>query len=495
MEPSPQPPAADDSLLNLVPARFQPLSEAEKKLLRAAPTTDLAVCGPPDLKGAAYDASKADADWGPERVIRADLIRWLCVDEVAKKRVDPSGIGVYGAKISGGLNLVAVVLPFRVVLIHCRLTEDANLEDAQVPLLDLEGSWTHAIQADRLNVRSGIFLRNGFQAEGEVRLLGAQIGGDLTCTGGAFSAFTAQTATVKGNFFWQNIVGSAKTTLDLRNAFVGAIVDDENSWPPHGRLFLNGFAYGHFAGGPTDAETRLKWLALQDPFEPQPYRQLAKVLGERGDDDGAVRVLEEMERLRRGQQDRTRRSRVESWILKESIGYGYNPGLAVWELAGLTALGWIIYRRSYLAGSMVPTDKDAYQSFKSPASKGRPPDHYTRFAPLTYSVENSLPLVKLGQGDRWQPDPEPHSRQAPGGNVAYRLGGERPWPRWLGWLRKFLLWLGLASRTEHDPPPSRFARFGTWPRFLRWFLWFQILLGWLLATLFLAGITGIVRKP
>jgi hypothetical protein len=34
----------------------------------------------------------------------------------------------------------------------------------------------------------------------------------------------------------------------------------------------------------------------------------------------------------------------------------------------------------------------------------------------------------------------------------------------------------------------------TYPKFLRWFLWVQILLGWLLATLFLAGVTGIVRK-
>ena len=38
------------------------------------------------------------------------------------------------------------------------------------------------------------------------------------------------------------------------------------------------------------------------------------------------------------------------------------------------------------------------------------------------------------------------------------------------------------------------SRWGTSPRFLRWFLWLQILLGWLLATLLLAGLTGIIRK-
>jgi hypothetical protein len=62
-----------------------------------------------------------------------------------------------------------------------------------------------------------------------------------------------------------------------------------------------------------------------------------------------------------------------------------------------------------------------------------------------YSLENSLPFVNLGQKDRWMPDPNP------GG--AWRMSA-----------------------------------------FLRWFRWFQVLLGWLLATLFVAGVTGVVRK-
>jgi hypothetical protein len=36
---------------------------------------------------------------------------------------------------------------------------------------------------------------------------------------------------------------------------------------------------------------------------------------------------------------------------------------------------------------------------------------------------------------------------------------------------------------------THYRRLGTSPRFLRWFLWAQILLGWLLATLFVAGFT------
>jgi len=32
------------------------------------------------------------------------------------------------------------------------------------------------------------------------------------------------------------------------------------------------------------------------------------------------------------------------------------------------------------------------------------------------------------------------------------------------------------------------------PGFLRWFRWGQVLLGWLLAALFVAGVTDVVRK-
>src|SRR5690348_4349131 len=109
MESSPQEPLADENLLNLLPAQFQPLSEAEKKLLvsaPAAPPNNRAVCGPNgDDNDPANHPSKADAKWGRERVIRAGLIRWLCVDGDVKDRVDPFGINVFAAKITGPLDL------------------------------------------------------------------------------------------------------------------------------------------------------------------------------------------------------------------------------------------------------------------------------------------------------------------------------------------------------------------------------------------------------
>jgi hypothetical protein len=53
---------------------------------------------------------------------------------------------------------------------------------------------------------------------------------------------------------------------------------------------------------------------------------------------------------------------------------------------------------------------------------------------------------------------------------------------------------GLLSPGDPGKPRSRASRVGTSPNSVRWFLWIQILLGWLLATLFLAGISGIIKK-
>jgi len=370
-----------------------------------------------------------------------------------------------------------------------------------------------ALTADRINVKGSVSLSNAFKAEGTVRLLSAQIGGDLDCHGGTFSGLDAYTATIKGNLFWLDIKNPEGTTLDLRLASVGSIGDDnEKSWPKRGSLFLEGFVYGRVSAGATDAGTRLRWLARQDPFTPQPYRQLAKVLREEGDEGGAVTVLQEMERLRRKEEDHTAAARLESWILKESIGYGYNPGRAVWGIAGLSALAWIIYRRSYLAGSIVPTDKDAYQSFKR---DGRPPADYEVFAPLIYSAENSLPLIRLGQADKWHPAPSSESALSCLSGWPTSLCRRCTWT-WFRWLQRLLvlcglvpdprpenrlrpfqrllIWLGLQRHANPEEKRSRLSRCFTSPRFLHWFLWIQILLAWLLATLFVAGVTGLVRR-
>ena len=100
-------------------------------------------------------------------------------------------------------------------------------------------------------------------------------------------------ATIKGLFVWSRIQNANVVELDLRNASVGSLADDEESWPQKGRLRLDGFEYQRISDSPleedfleaseessgkkyeiniprTDAPTRLKWLDIQPQFRPQP---------------------------------------------------------------------------------------------------------------------------------------------------------------------------------------------------------------------------------
>jgi hypothetical protein len=600
------PQRADDPLL-LARARFGELGHAEVKLLEAALRGEMAWCGPSErYDDPANDPATADT-WGPEREIRADLIRWLCIDREATARIDPRGVRMHAAKVVGPLDLSFADVPFPLGFIRCRLTDDADLSCARIPALNLGGTWTQsitaegiivqgdvflrkgfsaaggvrllgaqiggvfacsggtfnnpgedalsadgvnvqgavflsegfnvegavrlpgaqiggvlvcsggtfknlgkdALTADGVNVKGDVFLREGFSAEGEVwlpgaqvggqldcsggrfknsggealiadsikvkgtvflnegfsaegkvRLLGAQVEGDLYCNGGTFKDLNAEAATIRGALWWQEVEAGKGTKLNLINATAGAVADDEASWPVPGNLDLDGFVYDRFTVGPRDAKKRLEWLARVKWFRLQPYRQLAKVLRETGDSAGARQVLLEMERRHREQEDRSWAARLWSRVLRVTIGYGLKPVLALGWLLAVTVVGFVVFGLGYLGGAVTPTEKEAYTKFQT---DGMTPRHYPRFNALVYSLEYSFPFASLGQKDHWGPNPQD-------------LGCEPAveWP---------------VLEKLRGVPFFWFPK----PYILQVFRLFQIFAGWALATLFVAGLTGIVR--
>jgi hypothetical protein len=313
----------------------------------------------------------------------------------------------------------------------------------------------YALSADGAVVTGTVFLNDGFIAKDDVRLPGIQIGAELGCLGATFvKKLIVEGAVVKGTLYWRNIVNANNMSLSLIGASVGSLADDVNSWPAPGNLELDGFTYRRISGNsPRDAKSRLDWLGRQATFSSQPYQQLANVLRDSGDGDSAKEVLVEMESRRRSTDHWS--EKPGDWIFSW-IGYGYHPMRAAYGLAGLFLLGWLINRRELLGRSMAPTDKDSYDSYKK--QRVLPPN-YPNYWPIIYSLENSTPFVKLGQTDRWQPDPQPDH------DASLRKG-----------------WIGRVCLRVKSP--------SFW---LRGFLWIQILLGWLLATLFVAGVTGLIR--
>ena len=91
--------AASGRLVAMAAAEFSNLTEAERALLVFV---DLKNRAQGDFAHGGTSANPSDptndpahADkWGHEREIRADLIRWLCVDPDASRMVDPAGIRI-----------------------------------------------------------------------------------------------------------------------------------------------------------------------------------------------------------------------------------------------------------------------------------------------------------------------------------------------------------------------------------------------------------------
>lgn len=478
--------AIADQLEALARAEFPDLKIAEVKVVRAATTSSPAQCGPQadaaDLSNhpeysETGDTAKGVAAWGIDREVRADVIRWLCIQEEAKKRVDPRGIQLLGARVTGELDLRHATVSFPVSMVHCRVGP-IFLNGCQIPRLDLDGSYTGSIDADGADIKQSVYLQRAqisgklslnlaqigstltceegrilgdgstsiwadgikvggdvmfragsapFQSTGTVRLVGAEIHGDLDCSGGEFrngsdDALVLERTTIHGELFFTEGF-KVEGRVILSNTSVTAMTDDYTCWPASGQLWLDGFTYTSLE--PNEVNSRLRWLGLDASGATQPYRQLAKTLQDSGNAKGARRVAIAMERKLS--------SKEWSRWLKALIGYGYKPVNAVWLLLALWLIGAFLCSQSYKARMMVPADKDVYVMFK--AGKA-PPAYYPQFQPVVLSLENTFPVIKLGQVDKWQAD----------------------------------------SQST-----------------IRWFIWVQILLGWLFATLFVAGVSGIVQ--
>jgi hypothetical protein len=370
-------------------------------------------------------------------------------------------------------------------------------------IIGIEDSGT-ALKARSIRVNDSVFLGSGFSATGSVDLDGAQIEGILECERGMFESshqegnetdgvsLNARFIRVGDSVFLRNgfcAKGAVKLdkariarrlelddgtfkSLDLIDSFVGSIVDDEAGWPNEGNLSLDGFVYERISGGPIEAIKRLEWLKRQAGFTRQPYRQLAKVLKEAGDDDGWRKVCIEMERrswkLRRGRLVgkspngrakellRTLAAAVAAFFLEVTIGYGYKSMRAIYGLLAVSLVGAFFYFIGFQVGSMLPTDKENYATFTKNRSilAG-----YEKFHVLAYSAENAFPPVKLGMQDKWEPSPD---IQAPPDSSA-------------GW---------IASSLRSVISPG----------FLRWFRWGEIAAGWFLTTFFVVGVTGLARE-
>ena len=496
---------AAESLIKTAEARFGTLTDAEIRMLGAAPTRRLAWASKIEDPGnQVNDLGKAES-WGKERTVRADLLAWLVSDPDVSDLVHPSGVGLAAARIIGRLELSYLEIVHPLTLLGCAIPEGIDLSYTQTKSIDLRRSWTGSIDADHSKVRgdldlelgrygsinlfraeiSGnldfsssqllgeppvaaqlvtvngeIVLHDGVKTAGLIDLRLARIAQALTVNQARFvgkrkNGLNAERATIGGTLYWVDISKTRQTELDLSGAHAAALWDDERSWPNPGNLYLDGFVYDAFAGGPGDGDARLRWLRLQPvalQAEPEAYRQLAQVLRRDGREEGAV----EVEIARENALAKYAGMSIASWLwletLRVTIGYGYRPLRALWWILGFVLFGTVLFRWGYGAGLITPTEEGPYRAF---IGNGAPPRHYPPFSSFVYSLENFLPVVDLHQGTYWRPNPHHRPNRT----------------RELKWV------------------DNTFSA-----RLLRCYLWIHILAGWTITPLLFAGLAGLLRN-
>ena len=310
-----------------------------------------------------------------------------------------------------------------------------------------------AIAASVARIGGSVFLAiepfGAFHSDGAVEFVGTHVVGRFIISSGQFAGKAAERhglfasgLEVNGPFGWLNVNLENGAILDLSGASVAAMGDDERSWPQPGKLLIDGFTYKSI-GVVTDARSRLRWVALQPGFHPQPYRQLAKVLRANGDDAGAVSVLIAEQDARFQNSPLIRR--IWAAFLKTTVGYGHEPLLTIIWAAIVVLLGWLMVTVGLQAGVMRRTWPESI-----PISGDVP--SYERLHPLLYSLDVFLPFVNLHQEHYWWPDADAE--------------GE---------------WTIFGQRVKISG------------RVLRYYFWMQIIAGWLLSAIFLAGVTGLIR--
>ena len=321
-----------------------------------------------------------------------------------------------------------------------------------------------AIAAGGLRSRGAVFLSEGFATQGDVDLHVARI----------------------GNFVCKECGPTSKGVINLASTKAVAVDDDKGAWDLF-EFILDDFTYDTFyVDSPRDKEGRQKWLAKRPkempsrkggkkvkvplPFSPLPYEQVAKVLFAMGHDDDAREILlakeQEVTKRKKWWQKPLR------WLWEKLAGYGYKPARTCVAGMIVIAIGGGVFWCADESGRMVPHQpvvlaKEEYQTARKagahPAEAVRlAVPGYPGFNPLLFSADIFVPLFNLHQEPFWVPDSGKGDFFA---WVSRRFQGEvRSWDKKFDWWWLLTLWY-----------------------------WLEISFGWILTSLFLLSVTGVLR--
>jgi hypothetical protein len=317
----------------------------------------------------------------------------------------------------------------------------------------------NALVATGIKVGAAVLLNKGFTAAGTVSLNSARADRLVLSPAKQPAAkeitfnFTATEAQIADVLQWAP-AGQFSGRVNLEDAHVGELEDNwpqageqaaHGYWPLGGRLRLNGFTYGRL--GYASMNQRLEWIRSQyerddgkrADFAAQPYEQLADMYRRAGQECEAREVAIARRRDLRTYGNLSPYRKFGNWFLDITIRYGYQT----WRAAVLLAVVFVAFLVLSIVGQhqhvIVPTgDTTGLQSMPTATQCT---SNYPCFYPFGYTVDTVIPIINVHQADYWRPN------------------GHAP----SGWLWVVGAWGATAA-------------------------------GWALATLLIAGYTGLVRQ-
>ncbi|TXS45411.1 membrane-associated oxidoreductase [Streptomyces sp. uw30] len=130
-----------------------------------------------DFRTTQDETAALGTDWGDQRTVRAMVLKALLLDgPVVSGEV--AALKVSGARITGALDLRYATVESVVRLSHCHFDEVPDLSGASLKYLNLTGSRLPGLASARVRVDGGLRLTD-CRFTGPVRLGGAQIAGAL----------------------------------------------------------------------------------------------------------------------------------------------------------------------------------------------------------------------------------------------------------------------------------------------------------------------------
>jgi hypothetical protein len=317
-----------------------------------------------------------------------------------------------------------------------------------------------SVAAYGMRVTGDVWLDGEFTAIGGISFRSAHVGGTVWLRGTLMAdknapALDAAGAKIAGTLRWapaQPVAG--RVTLDgaavgeLDDAWTSVTKPANGFWPTGGRLSLKGFTYDRIGGEhPATVTDRLGWLRSQYPsvtdahvlFATQPYEQLAAVCRRVGQDAAARKIAIARRADLRTYGELNPYRKAANWLLDKTIKYGYQTWRAGLGLTAVFALFLLLTVLGQHQHAIVPVGN--ITGLHPVPSATQCASNYPCFYPAGYTVDTVIPLINVHQAQYWGPD------------------GHAAW----GWV-----WVGSS--------------------------WVATGLGWALATLLVAGYTGLVRQ-